>query len=144
MPATCSPGAGATGRHPAGRFRRPAQQRGLFALSLRLERGGAARRGGGPANATRWSAVGTRGFNFFDAASSALRRIVLRGGTAGPHAVTVMRHGSGLPDLGLPLPGPQFPLVVQLSNSATGACWESRYDTPANILRNDAHALRAR
>jgi hypothetical protein len=97
-----------------------------------------------PAGASRWSAVGTRGYNFYDAGSSAARRMSLRVGANGPAKVTFYGHGAGLPDLGLPLPGPNFPLVVQLLNSGSGACWEARYDTPANVLRNDDRALRAR
>ena len=86
---------------------------------------------------------GTRGFNFLDPNASAVRRILLRGGPRAGSRVTVAGHGVGLPDLNLPVLGPDFPLVVQLSNS-TGTCWEARYDTPANVIRNDARALRAR
>ncbi|MFN8643290.1 MAG: thrombospondin type 3 repeat-containing protein [Candidatus Binatia bacterium] len=96
-----------------------------------------------PANASRWSAVGSRGFNFLDPSANGVRRISLRGGGSGGTRISVAGHGAGLPDLGLPVLGPEFPLVVQLANGA-GACWEARYDTPAHILRNDAGRLRAR
>jgi len=95
-----------------------------------------------PSDATKWSARGT-GFAYRDAQGSVRRAGVRAGGTGATKALVVGK-GAALPDLPLPLQGADFPVVVQLSNSDSAACWEGRYETPADVIKNEADRFQAK
>jgi cysteine-rich repeat protein len=97
-----------------------------------------------PADSSRWSAVRT-GFQFVDSTASVAgaNRIKLRAGNAGRSKMFVKGKGAALPDPTLPLADPDLPVIVQLLNSSTTACWQSAFGAGSVITNTDA-LLKAR
>lgn len=91
----------------------------------------------------KWSAHGKMRVVFRDRAG-AIRRVALKAGEQGKSKATVIGKGAELPDVNPPLPDASFPLVVQLLNSDTPACWEGRYAAPADVIKNGTGFLKAR
>jgi len=85
----------------------------------------------------RWQARGGRGYRYRDplALDDGLQTLVL-----GPTRMVLKGRGSALPLPALPLD--QDPEVVAQLHASTGACWSSRYASPAQ--RNDAVQFRDR
>ena len=81
-----------------------------------------------PPSATLWSAVDQKGFKYKDKAAShdGINRILVRGGIAGKSKVIVKGKGTLLGDPTRPS-SPATGIRVQLTNEATGVCWESEF-----------------
>jgi len=104
---------------------------------------GASLAGGGSCGAMScWRALGDRGFVFRDrdGAQHGIGKLVLKGGAVGRGMIHITGKGDGVP-----LPGPLLPsgyfdvdpsVTVQVSESATGNCWESNIEA-AGVRRND-------
>ncbi|HYD47852.1 MAG TPA: LamG-like jellyroll fold domain-containing protein [Terriglobales bacterium] len=89
-----------------------------------------------------WRAIGSSGFVFRDrdGAHAGVRKLVLKGGAAGRGKLQLTAKGEALP-LAAPLAGAQYfgvdpTVVVQLSESLTGNCWQSTIEA-AGVRRND-------
>jgi cysteine-rich repeat protein len=97
-----------------------------------------------PADATRWIAVRT-GFQFVDSTASVagVHRIKLRAGVTGKTKMFVKGKGAALPDPTLPLAEPDLPVIAQLINSSSTACWQSTFGASSVITNTDA-LLKAR
>ena len=91
----------------------------------------------------KWTASGTTGFRYSDstAAGDGVFKALLKGGSAGKAKALVKAKGSGLPD-GL-LPVPALPIVIQLANSDTDACFATSFDT-ANVTKNTGSQFKAK
>jgi len=83
---------------------------------------------GVPSSMTLWSAAGRQGFKYKDPAAShdGINRILVRGGIAGKSKVIVKGKGTLLGDPTRPS-SPATGIRVQLTNEATGVCWESEF-----------------
>ena len=92
-----------------------------------------------PADAGRWSEVRT-GFQYKDPTASVAGayRIKLRADAAGKSKMFVKGKGGALPDPTLPIADPDLPVIVQLLNSSTTACWQSTFDASSVIINTDA------
>lgn len=97
-----------------------------------------------PADSTRWDAVRT-GFQFKDASASVAgaQRAKLRADAEGKSKMFVKGKGAALPDPTLPLADPDLPLIVQLLNSSTNACWQSTFGS-SNLISNTDALFKAR
>jgi hypothetical protein len=95
-----------------------------------------------PADGTLWTRLGTRAFKFKDKTSSrdGLRGVLLKGSDRVGSKVIASGRGDALPDPTLPL---SLPVLVQLLNTETGACFEASYDDAA-IAKNDGRWFKAR
>jgi hypothetical protein len=108
---------------------------------------GASLIGGGqisvPPNGITWSAIGPKGFRYNDPGGSAdgAQQLILKSGEAGRARVSAKGRGSALPDP--TLPRADLPLVVQLLNSDTNACFESRFES-ADVRANSDKLLKAK
>jgi uncharacterized delta-60 repeat protein len=82
-----------------------------------------------PADAMKWSAIGTIGFKYSDPSGAAegVRKVILKSGAAGKAKALLKGKGSPLPDNLLPVPA--LPLAVQLVNGDTNLCLGSTFDT---------------
>jgi cysteine-rich repeat protein len=92
-----------------------------------------------PADASRWSEIRT-GFQFKDSTGSVAgaQRIKLRADTTdGKAKMFVKGKGAGLPDPTLPVADPDLPVIVQLLNDSTTACWESTFGASTVIVNGD-------
>ena len=89
---------------------------------------------GVPPSASKWSAVGTKGFKYNDIAGTAdgITKIIVKGGILGKSKAIVKGKGSTLPDFDadLPIAMGDLPLIVQLRNNETGICWEAQFSLP--------------
>jgi hypothetical protein len=87
-----------------------------------------------PPSATKWTAVGTKGFKYSDTTGSAdgVTKVLVKGGILGKSKALLKGKGSLLPDFNgdLPLPMGDLPLIVQLRNNQTGICWEGEFPLP--------------
>jgi cysteine-rich repeat protein len=92
-----------------------------------------------PASASRWSALGTVGYEYLDKAASqdGMSEILVRGGAAGRSKIVLRGKGAGLSDPALPL-APADGIRVQLTNQSTGICWESEF--PLSAIGGGIHA----
>lgn len=94
-----------------------------------------------------WSAIGNKGFRFRDTTAmppDGIQRVLLRAHAGGKARVKVKGRGIDLPDLALPLPSTDFPLIVQLINSEpVPNCWQSTFAMPPE-KRNTASRLKLR
>ena len=98
-----------------------------------------------PADAGKWSARGSEAFVYRDPAQAgAVRKAMVKAGSAGAPKALVVGKGAPLPDLALPLSPASFPVVVQLATSDTGACWEGRYRSPADVIVNQDGSFKAK
>lgn len=91
-----------------------------------------------------WSALGSTGFLYTDAAGAqdGLTRVLLRPLPADPGTKIVFAGaGAELPLPSLPRPGGED-LFVRVHNSSNDACWGADF-TPADVVRNDATAFKA-
>jgi Disintegrin len=81
---------------------------------------------------SNWSPISTKGFKYKDlsAAQSGVKKIVLKGSDNNKSKALVKGKGDGLPDLPLPIPMGDLPLIVQLRNNESGVCWEGVFDSP--------------
>ena len=95
-----------------------------------------------PASATKWRALGTKGYKYADAAADddGIDEIVLKGSTRERSRVLVKGKGAGLPDLPLPI---DAPLTVQLVNGDNGLCWGASY-SGSQLLKNEMGQLKAK
>jgi hypothetical protein len=88
---------------------------------------------GVPANATKWAALGTKGYKYNDpaGAEAGITKIIVKGGAFGKSKALVKGKGLGLPDFDsdLPIATGDLPLIVQLRNNDNGICWESEFIT---------------
>jgi cysteine-rich repeat protein len=86
-----------------------------------------------PPSGSSWHADGHLGYLYDDrsAGQDGMQRIFLRGGANGRSKVVLEGKGPGLSDPPLLLP-PAQGLRVQLSNQASGVCWES--ELPASAI----------
>jgi hypothetical protein len=96
-----------------------------------------------PADAMKWQALSTKGYKYKDksAAASGVTKILLKSGAAGKAKVQLQGKGVNLPDptfTFLPLP-----VVAQLVNSETAACFESTFTAP-NVKKNDQGKFKAK
>jgi uncharacterized delta-60 repeat protein len=96
-----------------------------------------------PAQSTKWTPIGTSGFRYVDptASSDGVSKAMLKSGAAGKAKALVKAKGSTLPDGILPIAG--LPLVVQLINSDTGACFVTTIDT-ADVTKNTSSQFKAK
>jgi Dictyostelium (slime mold) repeat len=97
-----------------------------------------------PADAVKWSAISTKGYKYTDPAGGAdgIRKMVLKGGTQNKSKCVVKGKGSGLNDLDLLT---LFdPLIVQLVNSSTPACFESTFTQADFVIFNDSAEFKAK
>jgi len=97
-----------------------------------------------PADAVKWSAISTKGYKYTDPAggTDGIRKIVLKGGTQNKSKCVVKGKGSGLNDLDLLT---LFdPLIVQLVNSSTPACFESTFTQADFVIFNDSAEFKAK
>jgi hypothetical protein len=92
-----------------------------------------------PASASRWSAVGSKGYRYDDpsAAAGGIFKGLLKGSATNKSKVLVKGAGAPLPDLSLPITPP---VTVQLVNSANGLCWGASY---SQLLINEPARLKA-
>jgi hypothetical protein len=98
-----------------------------------------------PADAAKWSALGSTGFRYRDRqGGGAARSVAILSGDDGEAKALTIGRGTDLPELALPLAAADFPVVVQLSNSDNAACWEGRYADPDDVIRNDAGYFKVR
>ena len=97
-----------------------------------------------PPSAGKWSAVGTKGYKYSDAAGAAagITKIIVKGGTLGKSKALVKGKGAGLPDFDsqLPIAGGDLPLIVQLRNNQTGICWEGAFSNPKKNVADQFNA----
>jgi hypothetical protein len=91
-----------------------------------------------------WSPISTKGYKFKDktTAQDGVRKIMLKGGRAGRAKAMVLGKGANLrmtPSL-LPL-DESGPVITQLINNTTSACWETRF---SSSMRNTQEMYQAR
>jgi len=83
-----------------------------------------------PANNSKWTALGTKGFKYLDPtlAADGTQKVILKGGTAGKTKALLKGRGGNLPD---PLDmGPLgTPVTAQLLNYQSGVCWGGTFTT---------------
>ena len=91
-----------------------------------------------------WKATGEKGFKYKDKDGSpdGIGKVKLKSGEAGQAKLSVAGKGSNLdlPDLPVDESGP---VIVQLNNDASGACWEDAY-AGEDVSRNDADRFKAK
>ena len=79
---------------------------------------------------SNWTAIGTKGFKYFDASSSqdGIQKAKLKGGAAGKAKALVKGRGMSLKD---PINTEELtmPVKVQLINQENGICFEANYST---------------
>lgn len=82
-----------------------------------------------PADATLWRAIGSKGYKYKDktATHDGISKIVAKGGADGKAKIIVKGKGAALSDPTLPLAPGTSGIRVQLTNPATGVCWESEF-----------------
>lgn len=92
-----------------------------------------------PPDASHWQPIGTKGFQYADAAGAAdgIHKTVLKGGGMNRAKLALTGKGIALPDPTLPA---QLPVTAQLVNSDTSVCWEAIYDT---VVVNGASRFKA-
>jgi hypothetical protein len=80
----------------------------------------------------RWSPIGTKGFSYKDTAGGAagVTKVKIKSSPADLSQVQVLGKGTNLPDLALPIPVGDLPLIVQLRNGDSGRCWGSAFASP--------------
>lgn len=90
-----------------------------------------------------WAALGSRGFKYFDSSATqqGIYKVLLRSGAAGQAKVLVKGKGANLPDPNLG--AVQAPVIAQVVNSSTAACFETTYSS-GDVLRNDPDMFKAR
>lgn len=106
--------------------------------------------GGGQCNGSAcWRALGTKGFLFKDrsAAQGGIRKMMLVSGEAGRAKLSVEGKGLTLPFSG-PRAGAEYfevdpEVVVQLSESESGHCWQTSINA-AGVSQNDASHFKGR
>jgi hypothetical protein len=90
---------------------------------------------------TKWSPLSTRGYKYFDVASTAdgTQKVVLKGSDTNKSKVLLKGRGFLLPD---PLDGGAlaFPVSVQLVNDQTGICWGTQF---TSATRNTSEQFKA-
>ena len=98
-----------------------------------------------PADATRWTPQRTIGFKYKDPAASAdgILKGKLTVSDVGKSKAFLKGKGGQLPDPVLPIADADLPLTVQLVNSTSTVCWESRFNS-SNVLSNDTGFFKAR
>jgi hypothetical protein len=79
-----------------------------------------------------WSAAGSKGYKYKDitGAADGIQQIRVKGSTTNKSKAMVKGAGAGLPDLTLPIPMGDLPLVVQLRDNHSGVCWEGSFAKP--------------
>ena len=89
-----------------------------------------------PADATKWAAIGTKGYQFSDPAGSAdgITKVLLKGSTEDKAKCLVKGKADNLPDLDLA--ELIAPVTVQLLNSTDAMCFESRFEE-ADVIKFD-------
>jgi hypothetical protein len=95
-----------------------------------------------PADATKWSPVGSTGYRYRDrgGSSAGITKILARAGADGRASLVVRGRGARLPHVDLDL---VEPVTVQALNNATGICWGSSYSGP-EVIRNTTTLFRAK
>jgi hypothetical protein len=95
-----------------------------------------------PADATKWSAISTKGYKYTDAAATVngIKKIVLKASDHDTSKALVKGKGLGLPDL--PLGAIEAPVTVQLVNRTNNLCWGAAY-AAGNLGTNTAEQLKA-
>lgn len=98
---------------------------------------------GVPASAMLWSALGTSGYKYRDPAAGqeGIKGILLRGGADAKSKISVKGKGAGLSNPTLPLAPATTGIRVQLTNTASGLCWESAF--PLSGITADDHSISA-
>lgn len=99
-----------------------------------------------PADAVKWKAAGAKGYKYKDNAlvADGTQKIVLRGSDVDKSKVIWKGKGTSLPEVPpayLPIPGGGFPIVVQVSNSDTGVCFETSFGS-VDVVKNEADRLK--
>ena len=99
-----------------------------------------------PADGLKWKIAGTRGYTYKDKflVEDGTQKIVLRGNDADRARVIWKGKGENLPTVppgALPVPGAGFPMVVQVSNSDTGVCFETSFGS-VDVVKNEADQLK--
>jgi cysteine-rich repeat protein len=86
-----------------------------------------------PPTASSWHSLGHVGYTYSDKTGSdaGMRRILVKAGAAGHSKIILEGKGAALGDPVLP-DAPVDELRIQLSNQATGVCWES--EVPASAI----------
>ena len=95
-----------------------------------------------PADATKWTALGTTGYRYVDSAATApaIDKVVLKGSAQDRSRVLLKNKGASLS--GFP-PSVSAPLTVQLVNGTTGLCWGATY-TGQQLLKNADGQIKAK
>ena len=97
-----------------------------------------------PAGGSHWAPRGARGFTYRDRhAVAGARTAILKSGAARRAKASLSGRGAALPDPSVPLPSAHLPLVVQLMNSDTPACWQSTF-AAGDVLHNRPGRFKAR
>ena len=96
-----------------------------------------------PYSPTKWKPAGTNGYKYTDKSGAAggLDKITLKAGSSGKAKMSVRGKGANLHDIALGALG--VPVVATLTNSASSACYEARFDS-GNIADNSAEAFKAK
>jgi hypothetical protein len=94
----------------------------------------------------RWRLLSGKGYSYFDvsAGQDGMQKILLKGSASNRSKVFWKGRGVGLPDLTpgtLPLASGDFPVTVQMLNTATNVCWESVF-AESDVKRNRADQLK--
>jgi hypothetical protein len=98
-----------------------------------------------PKSSDRWESVGDSGWRYRDAdgLENGAQKLLLRSSSENKSQALLRGRGTELPDPVLPLAAENLPLVVQLFNSDTSTCIESRF-AAGNILANLERRLKAK
>jgi hypothetical protein len=97
-------------------------------------------------DAQSWRLLSGTGYSYLSpsGAQDGIQRILLKGKPNDRSKLFWKGKGAALPDLApgaLPLPSADFPVIVQLFNTATGVCFESTF-SEADAQRNHADQLK--
>jgi hypothetical protein len=95
-----------------------------------------------PAGATPWKRLGDKGFQYKDkgATQDGVTGVVLKGSDKNKSKVIAKGKGHALPDPTLPL---SLPVLVQLRNTETEACFEASYGA-ASVVKNERGLFKAK
>jgi hypothetical protein len=97
-----------------------------------------------PADPSRWQPIRDKGFAFSDpAATTGPQKLLLKSSASDRAKALVKGKGTALGDPTVPVAAADLPLVVQLMNSDTPACWESTF-APANVVNNRPGKFKAK